>query len=153
MAYLAGAIDADGTIGVKRSTYAQRVRHDAGQAVYSERVAIRQVQDIVPRMLRAEFGGSLYITKPSTPGGRDLVTWTATDQRATACLRALLPYLRIKRLQADNALALRIIKETSKRAKVPAGRGHVGAIARPQHLTDEMERCYQTAKRLNRVGK
>src|SRR6185312_15248159 len=102
LAYLAGAIDSDGTIGIKRSTYAMRVRGDAGAAIFSERVALRQTSPIVPEMLRARFGGSLYMTKPSTVNGKPLYSWAATDLRALECLRSLLPFLRIKRQQAEN---------------------------------------------------
>lgn len=151
-AYLAGAVDSDGTIGIKRSTYAMRVRRNASAAIFSERVALRQVTPTIPTILREHFGGSLYITKPSTSGGRPLYSWAATDQRAIACLRAIAPYLRIKRQQADTCFALREVKRISKRAKVAKGRGHAGAAHRPQSLTDKMESLYVEAKRLNAVG-
>jgi hypothetical protein len=82
LAYLAGAIDSDGTIGVKRSTYAMRVRGDATQPVFSERVALRQVTPIIPELLRDLFGGSLYMTKPYAERGKPLYSWAATDLRA-----------------------------------------------------------------------
>lgn len=152
LAYLAGAIDSDGTIGIKRSTYAMRVRGDAGAPVYSERVALRQVTPQIPTMLKKAFGGSLYMTPPSTANGRPLYSWAATDVRAIECLNALLPYLTVKRAQAMNCIALRGVKSVSMKAKVARGRGHVGAAARPQRLTDRMESLYEKAKVLNRVG-
>lgn len=151
-AYLAGAIDSDGTIGVKKSTYAMRVRKDASQPVYSERVALRQVESVVPALLKRAFGGSLYLTKPSAVRGRHLWSWAATDLRAVECLRALLPYLRVKSAQARNALALRVLKDKSRAAKVRPGRGHVGAAKRPLRLGAAMESRYLKAKALNRVG-
>ena len=152
LAYLAGAIDSDGTIGIKRSTYAMRVLGTARAPFYSERVALRQVSAIVPEMLKARFGGSLYITKSSAKNGRPLYSWAATDLRALECLKALLPYLQIKRPQAVNCLELRKVKTKSIRAKVARGRGHRGAAPRPQALTDSMEALYARAKRLNKVG-
>ena len=152
LAYLAGAIDSDGTIGIKRSTYAMRVRGDAGAPVFSERIALRQVTPVVPEMLKAHFGGSLYITKSSTAGGTPLHSWVATDLRAVECLRALLPYLQIKRDQAINCLELRKVKTKSKKARVARGRGHQGAAPRPVALTDAMESLYSHAKELNAVG-
>lgn len=151
-AYLAGAIDSDGTIGVKRSTYAMRVVGDAGAPVFSERVALRQVTPEIPTLLKARFGGSLYMTKPYSVRGKPLYSWAATDLRAVECLTALLPFLRVKREQAVNCLALRGLKHESKIAKVGRGRGHAGAAARPFFLTDAMEDAYQRAKALNRVG-
>ncbi len=152
MAYLAGAIDSDGTIGIKKSTYSMRVLGESGAAVFSERVALRQVTPQIPTMLRDAFGGSLYFTPPSSANGRRLYSWAATDLRALECLKALLPFLTVKRAQAQNCLALRQIKVVSIRAKTARGRGHVGAAARPQHLTDAMEALYLTAKQLNKVG-
>jgi hypothetical protein len=55
LAYLAGAI------GIKRSTYAMRVRGDAGAPTFSERVALRQVTPEIPTMLKAHFGGRQHI--------------------------------------------------------------------------------------------
>ena len=151
-AYLAGCIDSDGTIGVKRSTYAMRVRKDAGAAVYSERVALRQTSPLVPTMLQKAFGGSLYMTKPSAKNGKNLHSWAATDQRAVECLRTVLPYLRIKRDQALNCVALRALKERSKAERISKGRGHIGAKKRSDELTDAMQATYLHAKELNRVG-
>ena len=151
-AYLAGAIDSDGTIGIKRSTYSMRVTKDSAAPVFSERVSLRQVTPEITQLLYRAFGGSRYITKPSAINGRPLHTWTATDLRAVACLTALLPFLRIKATQARNCLTLRKVKTISIKARVAVGRGHAGAAHRPQHLTDRMEILYETAKRLNKVG-
>lgn len=151
-AYLAGAIDSDGTIGIRRSTYAMRVRRDSTVPVYSERIALRQVTPDIPTLLKQEFGGSLGVTKSSSARGRDLYSWAATDLRAVACLTALLPYLRVKRAQADNCLALRLVKERSRLLRVAPRRGHMGSAPRPADIGEEMETLYVTAKALNRVG-
>lgn len=151
-AYLAGAIDSDGTIGVKRSTYAMRVRKDSTQPIYSERVALRQVTEAIPLLLKQHFGGGLYITKPSTANGRPLWSWATTDLRAVACLMALYPYLRVKREQAKNALALRRVKDRSKAWRVREKRGHAGSSVRHARFGVLMEARYTRAKELNRTG-
>jgi len=151
-AYLAGVIDSDGTVGIKRSTYAMRRRGDAAQAVYSERVSVRQVEPQAVDLLAQSFGGSRYMTKPSTTKGRALHTWAVTDRQARDCLRSLLPYLRIKVGQARNALRLRSLKERSRRAMMKRGRGHAGAAHRPTAITEAMQLLYMEAKRLNRAG-
>jgi hypothetical protein len=38
LAYIAGVLDADGTIGIKRATYAARVIKDCKQASYTEQM-------------------------------------------------------------------------------------------------------------------
>ena len=152
LAYCAGIIDADGTIGIKRSTYAMRVRGDAGAPVFSERICVKQVTSEAVDLLKSLFGGRRGIDNPSAKRGKPLHVWQVTDRQAVVCLRAILPYLRIKRAQAENCLALREVKEQSKVAKVARGRGHAGAAARPAHLTEAMERHYAAAKALNIVG-
>ena len=152
VAYLAGAIDSDGTIGVKKSTYAMRITHDCAQPTYSERLALRQVTPEIPVLLHETFGGSLYVTKPSTTHGKELLSWSITDAKAATCLRAILPYLRVKKRQAENALELRGIKDHSKTARVARGRGHMGSAPRLSAFSDAMESCYLRAKELNRVG-
>ncbi len=149
LAYLAGAMDSDGCISVKRSTYAMRVRGDASTPVFSERVMFKQVTPEIPTMLKELFGGSLRVDGPSISGGRNLYSWQATDLRAAECLRALLPYLRVKRAQAENCLALRKLKERSKKARVAKGRGHIGAAVRPLAMTDAMEAHFAHAKSMN----
>ena len=148
-AYLAGAIDSDGCISVKRSTYAMRVRGDAGAPVFSERVMLKHVTPEVPTLLQDTFGGSLRVDAPSTPNGRNLYAWQVTDLRAVECLKAILPYLRVKRSQAENCLTLRRLKAKSMKARVAKGRGHAGAAPRPQALTDEMDALWLRAKAMN----
>lgn len=152
LAYLAGVIDSDGTIGVKRSTYAMRVRGDAAVPMYSERIALRQVTPEVVDILAEHFGGSRRIEAPQAPTRRPMFSWTATDLKAHTALVALRPFLRIKAAQADNAIALRQVKTDSRHARTAVGRGHVGGSARPQAFSEAMESIYQTAKSLNVVG-
>lgn len=152
LAYLAGVLDSDGTIGVKRNTYSVRVIGDSGQPSYSERIHIRQVERAALELFSERFGGNIGITDPSAKRGRPLWNWGQTDRKAAATLTALLPYLRIKRAQAENCLALRAAKEESKVARVARGRGHAGAAPRSTELSAIMEACFVRAKELNRVG-
>lgn len=153
LAYLAGIIDADGTIGIKKNSYSMRIVKDSGQATYSERIHIRQVERPALELLAATFGGNIGTEDPHAKRGKPLYRWGQTDAKAVATLKALLPYLRIKRHQAENCIQLRIIKEESKRARVAKGRGHVGASVRPEIISRAMEDTYAVAKALNKVGR
>lgn len=106
LAYAAGVIDSDGYIGVHRSDYAMRVRGDAGQAVYMPRVTVKQVTPHAPDLLYAMFGGHLLRPKPSAKRGRPLYSWNVHSALAARTCEAVLPHLRIKRAQAENAIAL-----------------------------------------------
>lgn len=104
LAYAAGVVDSDGYIGIKRSDYAMRVRGDAGQAVYMPRVVVKQVTPQAVELLHGMFGGHLLAAKPSAKKGRPLHSWHVHSRMAAQTCEALLPYLRIKRAQAENAI-------------------------------------------------
>ncbi|MFH0901307.1 MAG: hypothetical protein V2A73_11830 [Pseudomonadota bacterium] len=112
-AYLAGAMDADGFFTIKKSTYQLRVTHDAVNPVYSERVGLKQVSPEVPDLLIQCFGGGRANQKASSPNGKPLFGYNATDQRAVALCRAVLPYLRVKRAQVEALLELRSWRDNS----------------------------------------
>ena len=152
LAYLAGVLDSDGTIGVKRNTYSVRVVGDSAQPTYSERIHIRQVERAALEVFAATFGGNIGITDPTAKRGRPLWNWGQTDRKAATTLVALLPYLRIKRAQAENCLILRDLKERSKLARVAKGRGYAGSASRSPGFSAAMEACFVHAKKLNRVG-
>jgi hypothetical protein len=152
LAYCAGVIDSDGTIGIKRNSYSMRVIGDCGQATYSERICVKQVEPHAVDLLHSLFGGTRYNARPGVKHGKPLHVWQVTDRKAVACLRALVPFLRIKLVQAENCLRLREIKEKSKSARVARGRGHIGSAARPAHFTEAMQQAYLRAKELNAVG-
>lgn len=152
LAYLAGNIDSDGTIGIKKSTYAMRVTKDCSAPNYSERLALRQVTPQVPKLLKRTFGGAVYITKPYVALGRPLFSWQITDRVAAECARALLPFLIVKREQARNILRLRRLKESSKAFRVRKGRGHAGSAHRSKRHSAAMEAAYIRAKKMNAVG-
>ena len=110
LAYLAGALDADGYFTIKRSTYHLRVRGDARVPLFSERIGLKQVDSAVPELLRASFGGGIGIQKPSSRNGKPLYGWQVTDKKAAAAAELLLPFLRIKYRQATILLELRRLK-------------------------------------------
>jgi hypothetical protein len=119
LAYLAGVIDSDGYISIKRSTYGMRVRGDCGAPIYSERMGVKQVELPAVALLHATFGGYLGIAPPTAKKGRPLHTWYIHSAAAGRALALLRPYLRIKEAQADNALALRTLITTSRVRRWP----------------------------------
>lgn len=106
LAYAAGVIDSDGSIGVHRSDYAMRVRGDAGQAVYMPRVTVKQVTPQAIDLMHDLFGGHRYTGKPTATRGRLLIVWSTHSALAVRVCQSVLPYLRIKRAQALNAIHL-----------------------------------------------
>jgi hypothetical protein len=162
LAYLAGALDSDGTVGIRRSTYAMRVVGDARNPTYSERICLKQVTPQIPALLRRSFGGSLMLQAPSVTKGRPLYYWEATNRIASGALLLMRPYLLVKTAQADACLALRASKDlprAEQRTLRPAALSRTGtgmhAIRRgevSEVVLAERERLYLLAKELNHVG-
>jgi len=143
LAYLAGAMDSDGFITIRRDT--RRLRRGEKKAVaFRESIGLKQVVETVPRMLKDRFGGTLYLAKPSARKGKPLWSWTACSKVAARCLTELLPYLKVKRRQAEIALALR--------ARIDAKNFKYGGQGRkeiPFEEWQERERLCFEVKQLN----
>jgi excisionase family DNA binding protein len=119
LAYCAGVVDSDGYIGVHRNTYAMRVRGDATQPIFQARVQVKQVTPEAIDLLHDLFGGHRYEGKPTAAKGRPLIVWQVHSAACVPVLNALLPYLRIKRAQAENALELASLAAAGRRFQVP----------------------------------
>ncbi len=117
LAYLAGAIDSDGSISIRRSTYGMRKRKDRISPMFSPRISLRQTSNIVPNLLKQVFGGTTYIDKPAknVKNGKKLYCYEAQNLIAENAIRKLLPYLKIKKPQAELVLQLQQIKTLGRK--------------------------------------
>jgi hypothetical protein len=97
LAYLAGVIDSDGCITIT-------CRKIGNCLSYREMMTLTQVSQEAVDMLHNEFGGSRSIKAINDQ--KPLYVWQATTATAAACAEALLPYLRIKKRQAELLLML-----------------------------------------------
>lgn len=114
LAYLAGVIDSDGCITIKR----RRVK-TAAQWNMQAVIFVRQVSDEAITLLHSTFGGRVRSHPSSTPGGRPLFHWEVERVKAAAAARKLLPYLRIKSRQARILIAFaRFVAEAKNRRAV-----------------------------------
>jgi hypothetical protein len=118
LAYLAGAMDSDGHFSIKRQTYAQRVRGDAGNPVFQEVTGLKQVTPQIPQLLKETFGGYLGKQRASSEKGKPLWAWQATDRNAAECAKAVLPYLLVKQQQASLLLQLRETKDDDRLKRI-----------------------------------
>lgn len=161
LAYIAGIIDADGCVLVVRTkAYACQQRTTPG---YHAKVQVRMVEDAAIDVIVETFGGHSWRARPSAPRGRPLRCWAVSDAAAQRVLEALLPYLRVKREQAENALALRRLRATSRahRTKVVGHKVMTGQYGQRitvpvTCLSDEFvaacHALYDRSRELNRVG-
>jgi len=115
LAYLAGVMDSDGSFGIKKDgNHARAGRNGKSEQInysYRIRLAIAQVSLEAIALLQMTFGGSIRRSKPSTKNGKPMFRLDLFDRRAETATRALLPYLRIKKRQAELLLEVRKIKK------------------------------------------
>lgn len=161
IAYLAGIVDGEGYIGIKKSK-AYRCAERTTPS-YIARIQIRMVDEPAIRFLSETLGGWYYKEKPHLAKGRPLYCFQASDQKARAILETLLPYLRVKATQARTVLELCALKSESRqhRTKVVGTRefpNKYGTVRTVKNkcLSDEyVARChslYERCKLLNKVG-
>ena len=158
LAYLAGLIDGEGYIGIKRTTHKNRV-----SPAYHARIQVRMVDEPAIAFLADTLGGSYYYERPSVAKGRPLYCFQASDAKAESILRSLRPYLRVKARNADTVLEFRDLQKGSRdhRTKVLGYRdlkhwaGKTVRVAN-KGLSDEYiamcDALYQRCKELNRTG-
>ena len=113
LAYLAGVIDSDGFITIRR--HSPNALYPSS-ITFSESMGVLQTSPVVVQMFQADWGGTIQLRnrKPSKPGGLGWKTqyaWYVTGRIAVSCIRDIRPYLRLKTIQADCLLALRESKE------------------------------------------
>jgi hypothetical protein len=156
LAYLAGLIDGEGYIGIKKTT----VRKDCAAPSYHARLQIRMVDEPAIAFLAETFGGRYYKDRPEAGKRRALYCYQSSDAAAERILRALLPYLRVKRANAEAVLRFREWRANGRahRTKLIGHRqfqGFRGGIrtVRTMGFSDEYlaacDAAYRDCKRLN----
>ena len=143
LAYLAGIIDGEGYIGIKRTT-----RRDARSPIYHERIQVRMTDEAAIQFLAATLGGNYYREQPHANDGRPLYCWQASDALACRILERVMPYLIVKRDQAENVLRLRASKLDPRARR----RGSPAARVMDVDVLAERETLYLRARDLNRTG-
>ena len=159
IAYIAGILDGEGYIGIKRDS----VRRDCASRSYHARIQVRMVDEPAIAFLAETLGGWYYAEKAHLVNGRPLFCYQASDAAAVAVLRTVLPYLRVKRGAADIVLELRAMQADAAkhRTKVVGHRNfpnkygtarQVPNLAYSDEYLAECDRLWLAAKAFNRVG-
>lgn len=119
LAYTAGIIDGEGCISIVRKPY-----KTAGFPTnYELYVKVQTADKIICPWLHIRFGGSLGMTKGYN-GNRRCHTWGVSSASAELFLRAILPWLRLKRAEAELGIEFR-------KTKVAPGH-YIGDVVRQQ---------------------
>lgn len=156
IAYIAGLIDGEGYIGIKRSI--NRANHCVNYS-YQERIQIRMVDEQAIAFVASWLGGSYYKENRPDKNRRPLYCYQASDKIAHSIIKTILPYLKVKRAVALTVLELRPIKEhpvyETTEHTIPNRWGKLVNIGRRRYSElhiGRMHRLYEQCKELNKVG-
>ena len=159
LAYIAGLVDGEGYVGIKKMP----PKKDRVSSGYHARIQVRMVDEPAIEFLSSTLGGSYYREKPHAKNGRPLYCYSASDAKAEHVLKRILPYLRIKRTNANAVLELRALQATGRKHRTKEV-GHRflqhwnGKLVRVRNLSfsdeyiSQCEALYLRCKELNRVG-
>jgi hypothetical protein len=111
-AYLAGAIDTRGRISISRAGGNRRGGRE--MAYYSAVVSLSDSDSVLPDLLQATFTARRLQYEAKNRSHRAWHMWEAVGQSAREPLIRLLPYLRIRRRQAELALSLITLMQSDK---------------------------------------
>jgi hypothetical protein len=148
LAYLAGIVDGEGYVGLKRSqAYGCQGRRTPG---FHERLQVRMVDEPAIKMLADTLGGWYYKEKPNAAKGRPLYCYQASDLAACVVLRKLLPFLSVKARQAKAVLAFRDDRAGWRKRMEKSG--DTKRAMYPPAVIAEMEERWMAVKEMNHVG-
>lgn len=158
LAYLAGLVDGEAYIGIKKSKPYQNLTGRVNPS-YHERIQVRMVDETAIKFLAKELGGSYYKEKPSSNKGKPLYCYQASDKKACEILNKLLPFLMVKKHSANTVLELRKEKANPDNIKTEAislsrwGTPMTGqkTMLSPKAI-EQRELLYQKCKAINAVG-
>jgi hypothetical protein len=111
-AYLAGAIDTHGRISITRDRGYRR--GDREITYYSAVITLSDSDPVLPDLLQATFPARRLQYEAKNRSHREWHMWEAVGQSAQEPLIRLLPYLRMRRRQAELALSLITFMQSDK---------------------------------------
>ena len=162
LAYCAGIIDGEGCIRVKRTEW-ERYRGDRKTPGYHASIQVKMVNRDAMDFLAEVLSGTVRVEKRGQSNRRPLYQWSLADLKAETALHMLLPFLRMKKPQAQLLIRLRDLQRDgwSHRTKVigtrqfPNAKGTMRVIP-TKCFSDEyiasLHALFEECKRLNAVG-
>lgn len=144
LAYLAGVIDGEGCMGIRRTKSSGKFKSTRYAAI----LTVGNTSRLLIEQLMAAFGVGSVTYRYPTKTKRACYLWTVSSHGAREVLRLVHPYVIVKRAQA--AVLLEFIEEfTSFKGGRPGKKG--GTKVGLDELA-RRERLYQQMRSLNRVG-
>lgn len=133
--YIAGFFDGEGCISLTRRP---EIR-DGGQGWVCLRATVCNTRPLVIDEIHRRFGGSRAVSLPDKHRKQALYRVVMSDRQAERFLACILPYLVVKRAQAELALEIQRFKRAPGRYE--AGRNGTGRRLRASVVEKENEYC------------
>jgi hypothetical protein len=129
LAYLAGVMDSDGYFTIHHNTRNIRIIKDSKNPTHSEKCGIKQTQPQAIKLIHKNFGGYYRIEKSTAEKGKPLHSLSLTNQKAYKFIKAIYPFLRIKKAQVKILFRLRkSLNEGRKRQIIVYHKNRWGVI-------------------------
>ena len=154
--YLAGIIDGEGSIMVRKSRYRLKGKHkDCINPSYTPRVAFKNTNEDVIKLFKKRFGGhyhkdkKLYQSKIGYRQRKLMFSYDSENQTAYKIIEKLIPYLVIKKKQAICILKLKKLKQKASQDRDKSySNGFYGKPYKKKYING-FEKIYQEVKRCN----
>jgi hypothetical protein len=111
LAYMAGVFDGEGCICISKAM-PREGRHHPG---YHLECAVSMANEYLPALFRFCFGGSIYLYQHKNPKHKPTWEWHISARKARAFLMRILPYLTIKKGEAELAIKFQNAKRNGGR--------------------------------------
>lgn len=98
LAYVAGIIDGEGWISIKN----RQIKN--GNRNYALKVGLGNTNEWLVNWLKFSFGGSVCIKKKWLTNQKQQWVWDLSTKQASEFLKMILPYLKLKKPQAELAI-------------------------------------------------
>lgn len=138
--YLAGFIDGEGYFGI------YPVSREGRKTYYISCVKVANTNKEIIEWMHNSFGGFFH-TRHFANNCKTAYTWTLTDARVVPFIEKIIPYLKIKRPQAELVLKREKLKLKLKNM------GERKGMVYPDNILKEIENCCTEIRKLNARGK
>lgn len=109
LAYAAGFVDGEGYIQIKRT---------ASTGQFIDTVRVGQTNRAVLDWMANMFGGSVHVMSKAHDNTREAYVWVIPSRKAERFVRLILPYMKVKKEQADIFIRYRASIRSRKCTKV-----------------------------------
>lgn len=113
--YFAGYFDGEGSVCIAQSIYVSKKK--GPQSHHSLRLQVPSTDPVSVQAFLAEFGGYVQFLEPKNPKWKPRWVWCACSREANRALTRMLPYLKVKRADAEIGLAFQALMAGNPRGK------------------------------------